>query len=199
MRIDNLPKKFEPIWKKALPLLKNGRPGDDEHAKETTEIVVKYKGKLKINKDVLIPVAMMHDIGHSAILPEHFAHITGPNKISNGKLVHMLAGAKIAKGILDSVKYDQKKSQEIVDIISTHDFDQLKGMDWKNVYNSVNKKAFHDIDALDRYTEKRIKNMASIYSNRQELVDMIGKMLGLFFYDEFRKQAENGMVKLKRK
>ena len=63
----------------------------------------------------------MHDIGHSSILPEHFRYITGKDKVLNGKLVHMLVGAKIARDILVSIQYDEKKSDEIVEIISMHE------------------------------------------------------------------------------
>jgi len=68
MKIENLPEKYEKIWKKALPILKKGRPGDDVHAKETVKLVLSYQGNIKHDKDVIIPVAMMHDIGH-ALLP----------------------------------------------------------------------------------------------------------------------------------
>jgi len=74
--------------------------------------------------------------------------VTGPKKIVNAKLVHMLAGAKIAKDILDSVGYDKKKTKEVVDIITINDFDQLKDVEWKKVYDTPNKKFFHDMDAL---------------------------------------------------
>jgi len=193
MKIENLPKKYEKIWKKVLPILKNGRPGDDIHAGETVKLVLNYKGKLKFDMDVVIPVAMMHDIGHSVILPEHFAYVTGPKKIANAKLVHMLAGAKIAKDILDAVGYDKKKRKEVVEIITIHDFDQLKEVDWKKVYNTPNKKFFHDMDALDRYTEERITNMSFVYKNRKKLLDLLEKMMDNLFYDEFRKIAEDGM------
>ncbi|HBB37344.1 MAG: hypothetical protein UX02_C0001G0241 [Candidatus Moranbacteria bacterium GW2011_GWC1_45_18] len=148
MKIENLPEKYEKIWKKALPILKKGRPGDDVHAKETVKLVLSYQGNIKHDKDVIIPVAMMHDIGHALLLPEHFAYVTGPKKIVNAKLVHMLAGAKIAKDILDSVGYDKKKTKEVVDIITINDFDQLKDVEWKKVYDTPNKKFFHDMDAL---------------------------------------------------
>lgn len=181
-----------------MPILKKGRPGDDIHAKETVKLVLNYKGKLQFNRDVIIPVAMMHDIGHAVLLSEHFAYVTGPKKIANAKLVHMLAGAKIAKEIMDTVKYDKEKIKEIVEIIATHDFDQLKNVDWKKIYDTPNKKFFHDMDALDRYTEERINSMSFVYKDRKVLLDLLEKMMENFFYDEFRKIAEKGMMKLKK-
>ena len=124
----NLPKKYKILWQKCLPILLKCRPGDDQHAAETVKLMANYSGKLKFDKPVLIPVAMMHDIGHAAILEQHFKYITGPEKIVNGKLVHMLTGAKIARELLKSINYDKKKTAEIVEIISIHEFDQLTGV-----------------------------------------------------------------------
>jgi hypothetical protein len=200
MKIKNLPKKYEPIWSKSLKFLKKGRPGDDTHAKEVVETILNYTGKMKVDFDVLVPVAMMHDIGHSAILPKHFKYITGPEKYVNGKLVHILAGAKIADDILASLEYDTKKKAEIVDIISMHDADQLKiEKDVRKIYDSVNKKIFHDFDSLDRYNERRLKDASRLYKNRNKLLDLLESMLDNFFYAEFRKIAEDGMRTLRGK
>ena len=49
-----------------------GRPGDVEHAAEMVNFILEYRGNLNLDKYILIPVAMMYDIGHSAILPEYF-------------------------------------------------------------------------------------------------------------------------------
>jgi len=110
MEIKNLPNKYLELWQKCLPILQKGRPGDDTHSVEVAEFILNCKKK-NLNLDILIPTAIMHDIGHSAILPEHFKYITGQEKVKNGKLVHMLAGAKIAKDILDSLQYDPKKNR----------------------------------------------------------------------------------------
>ncbi len=199
LKIKNLPKKFQKIWKKCLALFKQGRPGDDEHAKETVEMILNYKGKIKIDRDILIPVAMMHDIGHAAILPEHFKYITGSEKIANGKLAHMLTGAKIASNILKSIEYPREKTIEIVEIISMHDADQLNisNAKIKMIYDTENKKIFHDFDSLDRYNEKRLKHFFKLYKDRNELLDILNKMMKNFFYKEFRKIAGNNLKKLK--
>lgn len=195
--MNNLPKKYASVWKKCLPLLKKGRPGDLGHAEETVKLILEYNGRIKINKDVLVPVAMMHDIGHFLILPKHFKYITGFHKIANGKLVHMLVGAKIANDILSDLKYDEKKKNEIVDIVSMHDFDQLKGVDYKKAYNTVNKRFFHDMDSLDRYTEKRLQSLYTINKEREKSLILLQEFLNLFFYDEFKKRAEKRLEGIK--
>jgi len=196
MEIRNLPTKYLEIWQKCMPLLMNGRPGDDAHAVEVAEFILNC-GKNDIDLDILIPTAIMHDIGHSAILPEHFKYITGQEKVANGKLVHMLAGAKIAKDVLNSLKYDTAKTTEIVDIISMHDADQLEKTDIKKVYNSENKKIFHDIDCMDRYNAERLKKMSKSFTDKHLMFSILDNGLKTFFYPEFRKIAESKMEALK--
>ncbi|MHB8830732.1 MAG: HD domain-containing protein [Patescibacteria group bacterium] len=197
MTIENLPIKYQALWDACLPFLKQGRPGDDEHAKEVVQYVLQYQPKLKFDPDVLVPVAMLHDIGHSAILPEHFKYVTGQQKLVNGKLAHMLAGAKIAHDLLLQVGYDVEKSKEIVDIISMHDADQLKIDDWRNWYDTDQKKIFHDIDALDRYNETRIKHFieSGLY-DRNKMIPELQRLADNFFYPELKQTAEENLKKL---
>ena len=200
MKIDNLPKKFEAIWKKALPLLRKGRPGDDVHSKETVETILSYHKSLKLDLDILVPVGMLHDIGHSAIMPEHFSYITGFDKVSNGKLVHMLVGAKIANDILRSLRYKKKKTKEIVDIISMHDFDQLKGFDARAFYTSRNKKIFHDIDSMDRFNARRLHSFIpkGDKSGGEKMMRLLEESLNQFFYGHFKKIAQKNLEVLRK-
>lgn len=193
--LKDLPAPYRKIWQTARPLLEAGRPGDTTHAWETAQLVLNYRGRLKFDRDVLVPVALMHDIGHYAILPEHFKFVTGPEKIKNGKLVHMLAGAKIARDILTAVHYPAGKIQEILDIISIHDADQLDEVDLKKVYNTANKKIFHDLDSLDRYTETRVQSFRKIYKPAA-LVKLLAAMSDSFFYSEFKDLAKRRLQAL---
>lgn len=197
MEIKNLPSQYLELWKKCLPILQKGRSGDDAHAVEVAEFILNYNLN-SLDLDVLIPVAIMHDIGHSAILPEHFKYVTGQERLINGKLVHMLVGAKIAKDILDSIHYDQKKINEIIEIISMHDADQLENTDIAKVYDSDNKRLFHDIDCMDRYNAERLKKMEKTFTDKNVMFLMLEKGLKTFFYPEFRKIAENKLSELKK-
>ncbi len=189
----DLPEKYLGVWEKAAPLLKKGRPDDLQHSIEVATLVLNYDGEMDIDKDVLVPVAIMHDIGHSAILPEDFRFITGLDKLSNGKLVHMLAGAKIARDILESSGYDPEKSKEIIDIIRVHDADQLKGIDLNKFYDTENKRVFHDLDSLDRYTMQRFNEFMKIKPDKEKLLETLRGFLDNFFYPQFRKIAEERM------
>jgi len=197
MEIKNLPKKYEIIWEKCQPLFQETRPGDDEHAAEVVKLILEYSRGKNFDLDVLIPVAMMHDIGHARILPEHFKYVTGIEKLTNGKLVHMLAGAKIAKDILESCNYDPKKTEEIVEIISTHDGDLIKEWGIEKAYDTETKKIFHDIDCLDRYNNKRIENLKKMFGNsNDELLGLLRDSLKSIISPEFKKIAEEKMKAL---
>jgi len=192
MQINNLPEKYLELWNKCLPILEHGRDGDDQHAVEVAEFILNYKNETSeaLDLDILIPVAIMHDIGHSAILPEHFKYITGQARAVNGKLVHMLAGAKIAKDILDSIHYDPEKIQEIVEIISMHDADQLENTDIAAVYDSKNKKLFHDIDCMDRYNAERMEKLSKLCPDKDKMMATLQEGLKGFFDPELKKVAE---------
>lgn len=197
MEIKKLPDKYIELWQRCQPILQTGRPDDEGHAVEVAEFILNLKNK-KLDLDILIPVAIMHDIGHSAILPGHFKYITGLEKVKNGKIVHMLAGAKMAKDILDSIGYDPKKEAEIVDIISMHDSDQLENADMIKIYNTDNKKMFHDIDCMDRYNAERIKKMIKTPSDEAKIFLILEKGLDSFFSPEFKKIAETRFKSLKK-
>lgn len=197
MEINNLPEKYKELWDKCLPILQKNNLGDDAHAVETAESVIRSDSK-DIDLDVLIPVAIMHDIGRSGILPEHFKYITGGGRVVNAKLVHMLVGAKIAKEILGSINYDKDKIAEIVDIISMHDADQLEGTNVSEIYNTQNKRIFHDIDCMDRYNLERIKKMEKLFPDKNKLFEMLEKDLNSFFEPELKEIAKRKLEEIKK-
>ncbi len=197
MEIKNLPEKYKELWEKCLPILQKGRPGDDSHAIEVAEFIIN-SGNKNIDLDVLIPVAIMHDIGHSGILPEHFKYITGGERLVNAKLVHMLVGAKIAKKILDSINYDKDKIAEIIDMISIHDADQLEGANASEIFNTNNKRIFHDIDCMDRYNLERMKKMEKLFPDKNKMFEMLEKNLDAFFDPSLKEVAKNKLEEIKK-
>ncbi len=197
LEIKNLPEKYKELWEKCLPILQKGRPGDDTHSIEVAEFILNITDK-NIDLDVLIPVAIMHDIGHSAILPEHFKYVTGGERLVNAKLPHMLVGAKIAKDILESINYDKDKAAEIVDIISMHDAYQLEGVDIVKFYDTDNKKIFHDVDCMDQYNIERLKKMLPMFPDKNKMWPMLEKNLNGFFDPSLKEVAQRKLDEMKK-
>lgn len=191
----NIPEKYFAIWEKAVPYLKICRNGDLLHSQKTAEEVFRLGEKKDWDMDVLIPTAIFHDIGHSAVLPEHFNLISGLNKEENSKLVHMLTGAKIARDILEDINYPEDKIKKIVNIISIHDKKD------KTLFDTSEKKIFHDIDRLDRFSEDGVRMGKEEFdlSPKQILEILENQLLPEIIADDFRKKAEQSLDLLKKK
>lgn len=195
MKKINIPEKYYEIWIKALPYLKKCRTGELEHSKEIAEEIFKLSKNKKIDLDFLIPVAILHDVGHSMILPEHFKYITGPKKEENSKLVHMLIGAKIAHDILKKINYSNEKIKKIVEFIRIHDKKD------KSLFKSKEEKIFYDLDRLDRLTDKGFKIAENEFGlKRKEVIEMFEKhVLNGLILKENIKIAEERIKNLKEK
>lgn len=193
-----VPEKYLKIWREAEPILKKGRVGDVIHCRQTAELIFNYLSQTKKgDPDVLIPTGMLHDVGHAVILPEHMKYVTGPEKLPGGKLVHMIAGAKIANDILKSVRYPTNKRKEIVEIIGIHDFDQIKDIDVSKVYNTLDKKLFHDLDSLDRFSKERFDFIMKLYKCGPKKATQLLLKETKFFFFEIEEIAKQMLEKIK--
>ncbi|MFC1723553.1 HD domain-containing protein [Nanoarchaeota archaeon] len=181
------------VYDEALPYLEQGRAGDVEHVHDVMGELLDYKSdSAELDLRVLLPVAILHDIGHAAILEEHFKYLTGTDRLQNGKLVHMLTGAKIAKDILARAGYDPELSEQIVDIVAMHDADQVEGMG-EEMFDTEAKKVFHDIDRLCIFNKGRFEKLIAKYGNKDKVEKtkgMLRKLVDGMFYDDLRQEAE---------
>lgn len=107
---------FLEIWKQAKPYYKKGRIYDVHHITWMMNQGDKIGSKININKDILMPLIILHDVAY---------HVKGERnpKIADkdSKIVHMREGAKIARLILNKVHYDSLLTNKIVNYISVHD------------------------------------------------------------------------------
>jgi len=106
-------KKYRDILEKALPYYKIGRPGDLEHITWIANVIPKYVDELDL--DILIPLAILHDVGYAKV-----ARNTDPFNL-DVRRAHMKEGAKLAKKILEELNYPKEKVAEIVRLIAKHD------------------------------------------------------------------------------
>lgn len=114
---------FKQIW--SLAFSYQDKRGDDGHA----EIVTKYAYKLsKINKtndDVVIPAAILHDVGWSQLPKEErfliYNKNNSPELRFKVRYKHQSGGVKLVKKLLEKVNYPVEHVEQILDTISEHD------------------------------------------------------------------------------
>lgn len=189
-----IPAKYLKVWRSAVPYFKYGRKGDEKHSREIAEQVYEASKGKKWDLDVLMPVAIFHDIGHAAILPEHLWMVTGPKKLKGSKLVHMLTGAKMASDALEKINYPKAKIKRIVEIISVHDLPEAQ-------YKNEAERAFSDIDKLIRFKPEGFKEVLDDFGIKAEvalpmLEDEVMPKIQLV---ENREKAKNYLADLKAK
>ncbi len=103
------------ILEKAIPYYKKGREGDIEHIKWLFETIPKLINKSEVDFDILIPIALLHDIGYAKV-PKG----SNPYNLDIRKL-HSEKGAEIAEKILHELDYPKEKICEIKRLILKHD------------------------------------------------------------------------------
>jgi len=118
-----------------------------------TRIALRYALKLlkleKGDEEVVIPAVLLHDVGWKAV-PENL-HLTafGPNPSNPEWLkIHEIEGAKIARTILERLRYPSKKIEEICRIIRGHDSRKRP--------ISFNDRVVKDADKLWRYSQSGV-------------------------------------------
>lgn len=123
---------FSQLEKAAKKLLKNckGCHGFD-HTERVLSLCIKIGKKEKADMKVLIPAALLHDIGREL------------EDMSEGKICHAQKGAELAENILKKHKIEGSEIKKIKHCISSHRF---RG---KNIPKSKEAKILFDADKLD--------------------------------------------------
>jgi len=107
---------YKQMWNLAKPYYEKGRPYDVPHIEWMVGQVERLAQIEDFNKDLLMPICILHDVGYSTLTKKN------PNiKCKNAKSAHMEAGAKISEEILGKINYDKEISKKVVYYISVHD------------------------------------------------------------------------------
>ena len=139
---------YRKIWELAQPYL-NTRQNDTH-----TEISLRFACRLleqeEGDEEVVIPAIILHDVGWKQVPENVQLKAFGPKAtMPEWNRVHEVEGARIAKEILQKVKYDQEKTEAILEIIEGHDS--------RKEPLSLNDKLVKDADKLWRYTKNGIE------------------------------------------
>jgi len=157
---------YKKIWKLAKPYYEKGRSYDIPHVEWMMEEVDQLADEESLDKRLLLPLVILHDVGYSEVDEKN------PNiKSKDSKTVHMKAGARISRAILNQVNYDPNLAERIVHYISVHD-NWLFGDD--SPYQECKEMAaFNDLDFLWPTTSfGMFKTMAeSMWKTPEEFYD----------------------------
>ncbi len=138
---------FKKIWELAYPY--QDIRDDQGHARTVTNMAYKLLDKETADEDVVIPAAILHDVGWSQVAKEKWQKIIkGLTKKEEKELrrEHELKGVKLAKFFLQTVNYPKDKIKEILQIISKHDT--------REIFISKNEGIVRDADKLWRFLPK---------------------------------------------
>ena len=114
---------FERIRRAALPF--QDKRDDEGHAETVVEFAEILCKLANTDRDIVIPAAILHDIGWSRVPKEEALKIFPKDIPEEEKMrikkMHEKEGALLARQILSKENYDAKKIGEILGIVSGHD------------------------------------------------------------------------------
>ena len=140
--------RFENIMVLATPHLKKGRrSGEYEHTLLVTNFMEKIVKAENLDASILIPAAILHDIGWSQVPKDMQINF----RTKEARLSHMKEGAKLARVLLNKANYDAKKIDKICALVSVHD-NPSRAI--RIALTTANQKTLRDADVLYRSTKE---------------------------------------------
>ncbi len=148
-------KKFENVWKLAVPYLKKGVRKDFLlHTKGVVRAMKLLLKKGNADMNILIPAAMLHDTGWSSV-PQDLQKTNDKNSVQKAMKLHLEYSVPIIKDILTKVGYDKKEIRKVIGIVLAHKFKNPK---------SLNKKFLIDADTLSDVFKEQFYADCSAYN-----------------------------------
>jgi len=182
-------RKYQNVWKLAVEYLHKGINKNyvlhTEGVVRAMELILK---KEKGNPDILIPAAILHDVGWAKV-PKKYQCTTDKKKKLMALKLHIKHAPEIIRVILNSLNYKVSQINEIIDIVISHKFCKPR---------KLSKKLLIDADQLsDAFREQFYDDIRAYNSTAKKLYNF--RMKDNSFYT---KTAENifwGLMKKRRK
>jgi HD superfamily phosphohydrolase YqeK len=179
--------KFQEIWELALPY--QDARDDEGHGEVVTDYAIKLCKIEGVNEEVVVPAAILHDIGWSRLSGEErmliFDHSIDLEVRLKARYKHQEEGVKLGRELLDEVGYLEDLVEQILEIISEHDT--------REGFFSEDEAAVRDADKLWRFSKvgfwddvEKSKITPEYYC--EKLKSKINE-LGFFYFDSSRKMA----------
>lgn len=187
---------FKKIWEIALPY--QDKRDDEGHARIVTEYAIKLCEIEKADDKIVVPAAILHDIGWSQLSKKEISLIFDPNRTPKMerevRIKHQDEGVKLAKEILNEAGYPSNFFKPILEIISQHDT--------RKNFLSTEDGAMRDADKLWRYTkigfEADLKrNKFTFYFLYNEMLKRIDEK-NFFFFESAKDMASQELKNRKK-
>ena len=151
--------KYQNIWELAVKYLKKGLNKNfiihTEGVVMAMELILK---KEKGDPDILIPAAMLHDVGWANV-PKKYQRATNKEDKLRGMKLHIESAPEIIKKILQSVNYKAFQINEIIDIVQAHKFKKPR---------RLSKKMLIDADQLSDAFKEQFYSDVKVYKSTPE-------------------------------
>lgn len=177
---------FQKIWDLALPFLQKGTMKDfilhTKYVVESMEMIIAGEGG---NASILIPAAILHDVGWSKVVPE-LQNNSELEKKREGQRQHIAFAKEIIEDILSQPDYKKEGIDRIVSIVQSHKFQDPSDKE---------KQMLIDADNLsDTFKEQFDADVKSYNSTPEQVYEY--RTRNKYYTKTAKKIAEKNMAKL---
>lgn len=154
-------KKYQKIWDLALPYLKEGiNKNFVNHTEGVVKAMEMILKKEKGNPDILIPAAILHDVGWANV-PKKYQCTENKSDKLRGMKLHIELAPEIIRTILHSLNFTAPQIREIIEIVQAHKFSNPR---------KLSKKMLVDADQLsDAFKEQFYSDVKAYKSTPERL------------------------------
>jgi hypothetical protein len=155
-------KKYQNVWKKAEPLLKKAKKKDFViHSRMVTRAMEEIIAGEGGDPDILIPAAMLHDVGWSDV-PLELQFAKDKDKSHEALVQHIEKAPPIIRKILGELKYSDENISRIIDIVIAHssdpkDKDKQMLIDADTLSDTYKESFYSDVESYNSTPEKTWK------------------------------------------
>lgn len=162
-----LEEKYQPIWDVVRPLMATVLKKDYViHVEMVTRAMYEILENENGDKDILIPCALLHDIGWSVISSDLQMATDKESKDKAGHL-HIENAPKLIRDILSKLNYNEDKITRIIDVVQAHKY---------QTPTEKEKQLLIDADNLsDTYKEAFFSDIKSYNTNPKDALDFRSK------------------------